>query len=126
MEDILIVDNSPFSYMFQVSTRNSIQQSSVSSERLLTFFLCVPPCVVQPDNAIPITSWFNDKSDRQLYELLPFLDSMLHVDDVSHVLQRRKPAYGSGVGVPVNLLPPGWQPTVQDPDVMNAQQRRGQ
>jgi hypothetical protein len=80
----------------------------------------------QPDNAIPITSWFNDKSDRQLYELLPFLDSMLHVDDVAHVLQRRKPAYGSGVGVPPNLLPPGWQPTVQDPDVMNAQQKRGQ
>lgn len=52
------------------------------------------------------TSWFNDKNDRQLYELLPFLDSMLHVDDVSHVLQRSKPRYGSGIGVPPNLLPP--------------------
>lgn len=78
------------------------------------------------DNAIAITSWFNDKSDRQLYELLPFLDSMLHVDDVAHVLQRRKPQYGSGIGVPPNLLPPGFQPSVQDPDVMNAQQKRGQ
>lgn len=58
------------------------------------------------DNAIPITSWFNDKNDRQLYELLPFLDSMLHVDDVSHVLQRSKPRYGSGIGVPANLMPP--------------------
>jgi len=96
MQDILIVDNSPFSYMFQ------------------------------PDNAIAISSWFNDKADRQLYELLPFLDSLMHVDDVAHVLQRRKPAYGSGVGVPPNLLPPGWQPTVQDPDIMNAQQKRGQ
>ena len=95
MEDIVIVDNSPFSYMFQ------------------------------PDNSIAITSWFHDKSDRQLYELLPFLDSLMHVHDVATVLQRRKPQYGSGVGVPPNLLPPGFQPSVQDPDVMNAQLKRG-
>lgn len=80
MEDILIVDNSPFSYMFQ------------------------------PDNAIPITSWFNDKNDRQLYELLPFLDTMIHADDVSHVLQRSKPMYNTGIGVPANLLPPSMAP----------------
>jgi RNA polymerase II subunit A small phosphatase-like protein len=61
LENTIIIDNSPFSYMFQ------------------------------PDNAIPITSWFNDKNDRQLYDLLPFLDSMLNVDDVSTVLHRRKP-----------------------------------
>jgi len=61
LESTIIIDNSPFSYMFQ------------------------------PDNAIPITSWFNDKNDRQLYDLLPFLDSILTVDDVCTVLQRRKP-----------------------------------
>jgi Dullard-like phosphatase family protein len=61
LESTIIIDNSPFSYMFQ------------------------------PDNAIPITSWFNDKNDRQLYDLLPFLDSILNVDDVCTVLQRRKP-----------------------------------
>jgi len=61
LESSIIIDNSPFSYMFQ------------------------------PDNAIPITSWFNDKNDRQLYDLLPFLDSILTVDDVCTVLQRRKP-----------------------------------
>jgi len=60
LEDSIIIDNSPFSYMFQ------------------------------PDNAIPITSWFNDKNDRQLYDLLPFLDSIVNVDDVCTVLHRRK------------------------------------
>jgi len=60
LEDTIIIDNSPFSYMFQ------------------------------PDNAIPITSWFNDKNDRQLYDLLPFLDSITTVEDVCTVLHRRK------------------------------------
>jgi len=41
IQDIVIIDNSPFSYMFQ------------------------------PDNAIPITSWFSDRNDRQLHTLLP-------------------------------------------------------
>jgi len=66
LEDTIIIDNSPFSYMFQ------------------------------PDNAIPIISWFNDKNDRQLYDLLPFLDSLLEVDDVSTKLQRRKTSSVSG------------------------------
>jgi len=55
----IIVDNSPFSYMFQ------------------------------PDNAIPIATWFNDKNDRQLYDLLPFLDSLVSEPDVVSVLQRK-------------------------------------
>merc|ERR1712130_40085 len=59
LEETLIIDNSPFSYMFQ------------------------------PDNAIPITSWFNDRNDRQLQDLIPFLDSLLEVDDVTKVLQRK-------------------------------------
>jgi len=59
LEHSIIIDNSPFSYMFQ------------------------------PDNAIPITSWFNDKSDRQLLELLPFLDSLLEVDDVTTLLSQK-------------------------------------
>jgi len=60
LEQTIIIDNSPFSYMFQ------------------------------PDNAIPISSWFSDKNDRQLYDLLPFLDSLLPVEDVSTILTRHK------------------------------------
>jgi len=59
LEHSIIIDNSPFSYMFQ------------------------------PDNAIPITSWFNDKNDTELYELLPFLDSLIEIEDVSTVLQQK-------------------------------------
>jgi len=59
MENSIIVDNSPFSYMFQ------------------------------PDNAIPITSWFNDKADTQLYDLLPFLDRLMEVEDVSTLLAQK-------------------------------------
>lgn len=60
LEQTIIIDNSPFSFMFQ------------------------------PDNAIPISSWFSDKSDRQLYDLIPFLDELLPVEDVSSILVRHK------------------------------------
>jgi len=61
LEDTLIIDNSPFSYMFQ------------------------------PDNAIPITSWFNDKTDRELYDLVPFLlEQIVPCEDVSQVIVERK------------------------------------
>jgi len=61
MKKTLIIDNSPFAYMFQ------------------------------PDNAIPITSWFNDKNDRELFELIPFLNTTIaEADDVSKVIVERK------------------------------------
>lgn len=59
LESSIIIDNSPFSYMFQ------------------------------PDNAIPIKTWFHDKSDHQLDDLLPFLDDLAAADDVVPVLQRK-------------------------------------
>jgi RNA polymerase II subunit A small phosphatase-like protein len=65
LEHTLIIDNSPFSYMFQ------------------------------PDNAIPISSWFNDRNDRQLYDLLPFLDTIAACDDVVTVLQKHKLTFNS-------------------------------
>lgn len=62
MESCVIIDNSPFSYMFQ------------------------------PDNALPVTSWFNDKNDRQLYDILPLLDEIAgaHDEDVIAILNRHK------------------------------------
>jgi RNA polymerase II subunit A small phosphatase-like protein len=65
LEHTTIIDNSPFSYMFQ------------------------------PDNAIPITSWFNDRNDRQLYDLIPFLDTLAQCDDVVAVLQRHKMTFNT-------------------------------
>lgn len=59
LESSIIIDNSPFSYMFQ------------------------------PDNAIPIKTWFHDKSDQQLIELLPFLNELAQCDDVVPLLQKK-------------------------------------
>jgi len=57
LANTIIVDNSPFSYMFQ------------------------------PDNAVPIGSWFDDRADRQLEALLPFLDELAEADDVVPLLK---------------------------------------
>lgn len=62
LEHSVIIDNSPFSYMFQ------------------------------PDNAIPVTSWFNDRNDRELYTLMPILDKLAEesvVDSAAFLNQHR-------------------------------------
>ena len=58
LEDSIIIDNSPASYIFH------------------------------PQHSIPISSWFNDSHDSELTDLLPFLEdiSKSNVDDVSLVL----------------------------------------
>ncbi|OMJ23566.1 hypothetical protein AYI70_g2192 [Smittium culicis] len=56
LESTIIIDNSPASYAFQ------------------------------PQNAIPITSWFSDLHDTELADMTPFLIDLAKVDDVSAVL----------------------------------------
>ena len=56
MTDIIIVDNSPASYIFH------------------------------PNNAVPVSSWFNDPHDTELTDLCPFLADLRAVDDVRPVL----------------------------------------
>lgn len=57
LKDVLIIDNSPTAYLFQ------------------------------PDNALPISSWYEDKSDRCLYDYIPFLTALSKVDDVRPILK---------------------------------------
>ena len=52
IKDIIIVDNSPISY------------------------------ALNPDNGIPILSWFDDKNDRELYNIMPILEFLSYVNDV--------------------------------------------
>ncbi|RKP38835.1 HAD-like domain-containing protein [Dimargaris cristalligena] len=59
--DLIIVDNSPASYAFH------------------------------PNNAIPITTWFNDTHDTELLDLVPFLLDLKDVPDVSTVLDNTNP-----------------------------------
>ncbi|EJD02830.1 NLI interacting factor [Fomitiporia mediterranea MF3/22] len=56
IEDTIILDNSPASYIFH------------------------------PNNAVPVSSWFNDPHDTELTDLCPFLADLATVDDVRGVL----------------------------------------
>eukprot|EP00898_Chlorokybus_atmophyticus_P004790 jgi/Chlat1/5311/Chrsp35S05253 len=44
---------------------------------------------LQPANAIPIRSFYDDSSDRALLELIPFLCTLVHAEDVRHALLER-------------------------------------
>jgi len=56
MRHVIIIDNSPASYMFH------------------------------PENAVPIDSWFDDENDTELLDLIPFLEDITKVDNVTSVL----------------------------------------
>jgi len=56
LTDMIILDNSPASYIFH------------------------------PNNAVPVSSWFNDPHDTELTDLCPFLSDLRVVDDVRGVL----------------------------------------
>jgi Dullard-like phosphatase family protein len=55
LSQTIIVDNSPMSYLFH------------------------------PGNAVPCRSWFDDRSDTELLELIPFFENMATVQDVREV-----------------------------------------
>ena len=52
LQDIIIIDNSPSAYLFQ------------------------------PENALPILSWYDEKDDQFLYDYIPLLEELSDVDDV--------------------------------------------
>lgn len=56
MEDIIILDNSPAAYMFQ------------------------------PENGIPIVSWYEDPKDDELMRFAPGIRLLADVDDVRPVI----------------------------------------
>ena len=56
MEDIIIIDNSPNSYQFQ------------------------------PENGLPILSWYDDPEDDELMRFVPGLKLLAQVDDVRPVI----------------------------------------
>lgn len=61
LHKVVIMDNSPASYIFH------------------------------PDNAVPVSSWFDDMTDSELLDLIPFLETLSHVDSVYSVLRGCSP-----------------------------------
>ncbi|XP_061547982.1 carboxy-terminal domain RNA polymerase II polypeptide A small phosphatase 1-like [Phycodurus eques] len=60
LNKVIIIDNSPASYIFH------------------------------PDNAVPVESWFDDTSDSELHDLIPFFERLSNVDDVYDVLKEQR------------------------------------
>jgi len=58
LKDVIIIDNSPICY------------------------------ALQPDNAIPIKTWRDDVSDRELLDLIPILYSLAEVEDIPMILKQ--------------------------------------
>ncbi|KAK9739209.1 NLI interacting factor-like phosphatase [Popillia japonica] len=67
LQQIVIVDNSPASYIFH------------------------------PDNAVPVASWFDDMSDSELFDLIPFFEKLSKMDNVYTVLCNSNHPYSSSV-----------------------------
>ena len=57
LKDCMIIDNSPLSYAFQ------------------------------PENGLPILSWYDDRTDTKLIELIPVLQLLAQVPDVRPILK---------------------------------------
>jgi len=60
LKDVIIIDNSSISYMYQ------------------------------PENAIPCSNFIDDPNDQDLFELLPLLDALANVSDVTQALSMRR------------------------------------
>ena len=51
---------------------------------------CPPHCPT-PIFQVPVASWFDNMSDTELHDLLPFFEQLSRVDDVYSVLRQPRP-----------------------------------
>ena len=77
---VMILDNSPLSYMFHQGMLSVWWFWGTELGLLLTIVI---------DNAIPIEGWINDPTDNDLLHLVPLLEGLQHVTDVRALLALR-------------------------------------
>lgn len=46
---------------------------------------------LHPSAQVPVASWFDNMSDTELHDLLPFFEQLSRVDDVYSVLRQPRP-----------------------------------
>jgi CTD nuclear envelope phosphatase 1 len=83
LSKVMILDNSPLSYMFH--------QGKLSSHVLPRLLPENSRLTEHPrtDNAIPIQGWINDPTDNDLLYLVPLLEGLQYVSDVRALLALR-------------------------------------
>lgn len=79
LSKVMILDNSPLSYMFHQGKRSIFYIGCMRFQ--LTILLL--------DNAIPIQGWINDPTDNDLLHLVPLLEGLQYVSDVRALLALR-------------------------------------
>ena len=53
--------------------------------------VCRSLCVTVSFRQVPVSSWFDDMTDSELLDLIPFLETLSHVDSVYSVLRGCSP-----------------------------------
>jgi CTD nuclear envelope phosphatase 1 len=81
LSKVMILDNSPLSYMFHQGTVPVLSTCVPSSPATNTMHTI--------DNAIPIQGWINDPTDNDLLHLVPLLEGLQYVSDVRALLALR-------------------------------------
>jgi carboxy-terminal domain RNA polymerase II polypeptide A small phosphatase len=80
LQKIVIVDNSPASYIFHPENAVSklfIKISDYKNSKIKTI-----SCVLQ----VPVKSWFDDASDSELLDLIPLFEKLSKVESVYTIL----------------------------------------
>jgi CTD nuclear envelope phosphatase 1 len=83
LSKVMILDNSPLSYMFHQGRLNK------DSLRCWAYGRPSNTNLALPDNAIPIQGWINDPTDNDLLHLVPMLEGLQYVSDVRALLALR-------------------------------------
>lgn len=94
LNKVIILDNSPASYIFHPENAvchldykhcHSQKSHSGLSKRISNPTICY----FCPHLQVPVASWFNDMSDTELLDLIPFFERLSKVDDIYDILKHQ-------------------------------------